>query len=550
MKKINEMTLKEKIGQVLVCGFQGTEYSEELKTLIEEYKLGNVILFTRNIKDVKQLHDLNMKIHNEIIKNSGVMPFISIDQEGGMVTRIMKEATFFPGNMTISATQNSEYAKKVGEMMGEELRALGINMNLAPSLDVNNNPQNPVIGVRSYSDDPVKVAKYGKNYINGLQSKGIIATAKHFPGHGDTNVDSHKSLPTIPHSKERLDKVELYPFKECLNDTEAIMSAHVFFEAYEQGGMPGTLSRKVITELLKETLGYKGLIISDCMEMKAIDATYGAHMGALMGLKAGLDQAMVSATYAKQIKAFETVENAVLSGEFSEEELDKKVEKILKLKEKYAPIMKEYFFEKNWDEKKEVLSSENNKKLASEITDLSLTKVRGNDLYINKKTLVIATEPFEMTIAEDELSDRSIVSAIKESGVKVDTQKIVVNITDEEIEKIIEKALDYEQVLVCTYNAGAYKNQAKLINLLNNKIENLYVLSTRSPYDLYQFKAVKNYMCLYEYTPNSVLTLVKYLKQEIKCCGKLPIKLEEPVEVGASVYVGLEEYPQKKTSNI
>ena len=193
-----------------------------------------------------------MKIHNEIIKNSGVMPFISIDQEGGMVTRIMKEATFFPGNMTISATQNSEYAKKVGEMMGEELRALGINMNLAPSLDVNNNPQNPVIGVRSYSDDPVKVAKYGKNYINGLQSKAIIATAKHFPGHGDTNVDSHKSLPTIPHSKERLDKVELYPFKECLNDTEAIMSAHVFFEAYEQGGMPGTLSRKVITELLKE----------------------------------------------------------------------------------------------------------------------------------------------------------------------------------------------------------------------------------------------------------------------------------------------------------
>lgn len=546
MKKIEEMTLKEKIGQVVVCGFQGTEYSEELKTLIEDYKLGNIILFTRNIENVKQMHDLNMKIHQSIIKETNIMPFISIDQEGGMVTRIMKEATFFPGNMTLGATCNYQYARKVGEMMGEELRSIGVNMNLAPSLDVNNNPLNPVIGVRSYSDNPEVVAKFGKNYILGLQSKGVIATAKHFPGHGDTNVDSHRGLPIIVHNKERLNSVELVPFKNCLNDVEAIMSAHILFEAYEDGGLPGTLSKKVITDLLRNELGYKGLIVSDCMEMKAIDNKYGAPMGALMGLKAGLDQVMVSATYSKQIEAFKVIEEAVLSGELKMEELDEKVERILKAKEKNYKTIEEHFFNKTWEEKKEILLKKENKDLASKIVDLSLTKVRGKDLYINKKTLVVATEPFAMTIAEDELSDRSIVSAIKENNVNVDTIKIEVNLDDNKINNILEKAKEYEQVLVCTYNATAYKKQALLINKLNNVVEDLFVLSTRSPYDLYQFRAVKNYFCLYEYTPNSVMTLVRYLKKEIKCCGKLPISLDEKIEVGASIYVGLDEYPLEK----
>lgn len=546
MKSIKEMTLKEKIGQVVICGFQGTKFSDELKTLIEEYKLGNVILFTRNIENVKQMHDLNMQIHESIIKETNIMPFISIDQEGGMVTRIMKEATFFPGNMTIGATSNYEYAYNVGKMMGEELRSIGVNMNLAPSLDVNNNPLNPVIGVRSYSDNPNVVAKFGRNYILGLQSTGVIATAKHFPGHGDTNVDSHKGLPVILHNKERLEKVELVPFKQCLNDTDAIMSAHILFEAYENSGLPGTLSRKVITDLLREKLEYKGLIISDCMEMKAIDEKYGAPLGALMGLKAGLDQVMISATFSKQVEAFKVIEEAVLSGELPMEELDEKVERILKAKERNYKTIEENFFNKTWEEKKEILLKKECKDYVSKIVDLSLTKVRGKDLYLNKKTLIVATEPFAMTIAEDELSDRSIVSAIKESGLNADTVKIEMNLTIDAINEIIEKAKNYEQVLVCTYNATLYKQQALLINKLNNVCEDLFVLSTRSPYDVYQFRAVKNYMCLYEYTPNSVMTLVRYLKKEIKCYGKLPISLDEKIEVGASVYVGLDEYPLEK----
>lgn len=546
MKSVKEMTLKEKIGQVVICGFQGTKFSDELQQLIKEYKLGNVILFTRNIENVKQMHDLNMQIHKSIIDEVGIMPFISIDQEGGMVTRIMKEATFFPGNMTLGATGNYEYAYNVGKIMGEELRSIGVNMNLAPSLDVNNNPLNPVIGVRSYSDDPEVVAKFGRNYILGLQSTGVIATAKHFPGHGDTNVDSHRGLPVILHDKERLENLELVPFKRCLNDCNAIMSAHILFKAYEDSDLPGTLSKKVITDLLRKKFEYKGLIISDCMEMKAIDEKYGAPRGALMGLKAGLDQVMISATFSKQVEAFKIIEEAVLSNELPIEELDEKVERILKAKENNYKTIEENFFNKTWKEKKEILLKKESKDFVSKIVDLSLTKVRGKDLYLNKKTLIIATEPFAMTIAEDELSDRSIVSAIKESGLDVDTIKINMDLSEEEIENILLKAKYYEQVLVCTYNATLYKKQALLINKLNNVCEELFVLSTRSPYDIYQFRACKNYLCLYEYTPNSVMTLVRYLKKEIKCCGKLPISLNEKIEVGASVYVGLDEYPLEK----
>lgn len=257
MRKLNEMTLKEKLGQLLFIGFAGHEYNDHLRKIIEEYKVGNIILFTRNIDNLDQLSKLNRSLHEKIYQSTGVMPLISIDQEGGIVTRIQNTATFAPGAMTISAT-NSDNAYKVGQVLGEELSYLGINMNLAPTLDVNNNPNNPVIGVRSFGDDPKRVSEFGLNIIKGIQSKGVIATAKHFPGHGDVEVDSHLGLPVVDHDKERLDQVELYPFKKVINEVDAIMSAHIFFKAYEKESLPATLSRKVLTDLLRNKLGFNG----------------------------------------------------------------------------------------------------------------------------------------------------------------------------------------------------------------------------------------------------------------------------------------------------
>ena len=538
MKKLEEMNIKEKIGQLIWVGFQGYEFSDNLKYLIDEYKVGNIVLFTRNIKDIKQLFNLNKKIHDYVMEKTGIMPFISIDQEGGMVTRIMNGATFCPGNMTL-ATSNTEKAYEIGKLMGTELRALGINMNLAPSLDVNNNPINPVIGVRSYSDNPKTVSEFGKSYIRGLQEQGVIATSKHFPGHGDTDSDSHKSLPTVPHDIKRLKEVELVPFMENINETKAIMSAHVFFPAYEKGNLPSTLSYNVITNLLKKELGYKGLVVSDCMEMKAIDDNYTTPKGCLMGLKAGLDQVMVSATFDKQVASFETILNAFNNGELSIEEIDKKVSKIIKLKEESYELLKKYFYGKTFDDVVNDIDNVEHKKLASDIVDNSLTLVKGKNILLNKKTLLIATEPFATTIAEDELNVRSIASVCKEAKLNLDIEKIEVSIKDEEIERIYKKAFNYEQVLVCTYNANLFTKQADLINKLDIIGNDLFVLSTRSPYDINRFSQIKNYLCLYEYTPNSVMTICKYLKGELLPKGKLPIKLEKKTNDGSLLYVGI-----------
>jgi len=203
---IEKLTLDEKIGQLLMFGFDALELNDHAIDLIKNYKFGNVILFTRNVKSMKQLFDLTKNLQKLALDSIGIPLLISIDQEGGMVTRLKNGGTYFPGAMTLAASADSENAYLSGKYMGRELISLGLNMDLAPVLDVNNNPMNPVIGVRSFSDDPGVVSEYGIKYIKGLQ-ENVIATAKHFPGHGDTNADSHLALPLIDHSKERLEKV-------------------------------------------------------------------------------------------------------------------------------------------------------------------------------------------------------------------------------------------------------------------------------------------------------------------------------------------------------
>lgn len=536
-----DLSVKQKLGQLMWVGFDGYELTEELKQLIDEYKIGNIILFARNIKDVKQLYKLNKEIHEYIIEKTGIMPFVSIDQEGGMVTRIMSGATFCPGNMTL-ATSTLDNAKRIGEIMGEELRALGINYNLAPDVDVNNNPNNPVIGVRSYGDNPKAVTNFGKSFIEGLQSTGVIATAKHFPGHGDTDTDSHKGMACINHDLDRLEEVEFVPFKGVAKTAKSIMSAHVLFPAIDPDNLPATLSKTIITGLLRDKIGYDGIVTSDCMEMKAIDNFYTTEKGCVMGLIAGLDLVMVSHTLSKQLGAIKLIHEAYNNKELTEEDVNKKLERILKAKSESYDLMDKYFYSLNFDDVEKIICDDNHRALASKIVDESLTLVKGKNIYLNKKTLVITTEPFATTIAEDKLSSRSIGDAIINSNLPVDIKKITVSITDEEINELVNIAKRYEQVLVCTYNANMYSKQAELVNKLDLYIENLYVLSTRNPYDIYKFTQVKNYLCLYEYTPNSVNTVVKYLNGDIIPTSSLPVNLTKNIKVGASLYVGLKDY--------
>src|SRR3989440_1203769 len=260
----DQMTLEEQIGQLLMVGFWETTPSQEVIDLIKNYHVGNIILFSRNIGDARQVLELTQCLQR-IAKEAGHRHplLIAIDQENGLVQRLGEAATVFPGNMALGAIGSDEIAYQVALATGRELQALGINMNLAPVIDVNNNPANPVIGVRSFGEDPHLVARLGAAMVKGYASAGILSCLKHFPGHGDTAIDSHLALPMIPHTLERLEALELVPFRSGIEaGAECVMIAHISFPALtEQDMLPATLSRAIIQGLLREQLNFHGVIV-------------------------------------------------------------------------------------------------------------------------------------------------------------------------------------------------------------------------------------------------------------------------------------------------
>src|SRR6266849_3979956 len=239
-----EMTLEEQAGQVLMAGFWGSTPSQEIIDLIQHYHVGNIILFSRNVRDARQVFELTRSLQ-QIAREAGQRYplFIAIDQENGIVQRLGEATTIFPGNMALGAIGTEEMAYKVASATGQELKALGINMNLAPVVDINNNPANPVIGVRSFGEDPQQVARLGAAMVKGYHAAGILSCLKHFPGHGDTAVDSHLALPMIPYTLERLAAVELLPFRSGIEaGAESVMIAHISFPALtRQAISPATL---------------------------------------------------------------------------------------------------------------------------------------------------------------------------------------------------------------------------------------------------------------------------------------------------------------------
>jgi beta-N-acetylhexosaminidase len=323
-------SLKKKVGQLFVFGFHGFEPTEQIKQLIEANGIGGTIYFSRNVKDAKQVHKLSGELQSIAIKAGNPPLFVAIDQEGGMVARLVDGVTLMPGNMALGATGDAESARETAFVCGEELRQLGVTMNYAPCIDVNNNPDNPVINVRSYSDRSDVVAEFGAAAVAGYQSARVAATVKHFPGHGDTAVDSHHALPILLHGRERLDAIELKPFRAAIEaGTDCIMTAHVCLPALDPSGVPSTLSEPVITGLLRNELGYDGIVVTDCLEMDAIDKNYGPEQGAIKALQAGADMVLISHTFEKQWAALEAVVLAVENGELAEARVDEALNRIM-----------------------------------------------------------------------------------------------------------------------------------------------------------------------------------------------------------------------------
>ncbi len=335
------MNIKQKIGQLLMVGFDGLSPSREIRELITKYHVGGVILFERNIKSPLQIAELCRELQSI---SPEVPLFIAIDQEGGKgFSRLKKPFTRFPGNHALGncfqKTKSIKLAYKFGEITAKELSAVGINFNLAPVLDVNTNPKNPIIGKRAFGDEPHLVSELGLAVIAGLQDNKVIACGKHFPGHGDTDTDSHKELPIIDHNLERLRKIELRPFQHAIkNGLKAIMTAHILYRKLDDK-LPATLSGKIIDGLLRDELGFKGLAMTDDLEMGAIANSFEIEETAVKAVKAGIDILLISHDPDKQKRAFEAIAAAVEKGEISEERLDLSWEWIITLKKSLLPSL-------------------------------------------------------------------------------------------------------------------------------------------------------------------------------------------------------------------
>ncbi len=335
MSRARDLSIEERVGQVFMVGFSGTS-PEDAAPAIRDLKAGGIIYFARNVGTVEETAALSAALQDMAVQVSAKnLPLlISIDQEGGLVSRLTKGLPGMPGPAALGATGDPGLTEEVSRAIGIQLRAAGINMNLAPVLDVNDNPANPVIGVRSFGGDPDVVVPHGCAAVRGYLSSGVCPVGKHFPGHGNTSVDSHLDLPVLDHGIERLEEVELAPFRAAVAEgLPAIMTAHIVFKALDPKN-PATMSAAVLNGLLREKIGFRGLILTDCMEMQAVARYPGTVEASLLAFKAGADLLLISHTLALQEKAYYALLSAVRSGEIGEERLNSSVNRILDLKRK------------------------------------------------------------------------------------------------------------------------------------------------------------------------------------------------------------------------
>jgi len=324
-----KMTLKEKIGQLFFIRANGTFLNREderflrLKELIQDYHVGGITFFRGDIYD-------QVMLTNRLQEISRIPLWITQDMEYGAAMRVESTTRFTP-NMGIAATQTPEYAYHVGRTTAKEAQALGVHQIFAPVLDVNNNPENPVINVRSYGGNPEIVSKYGLQFIDGVQNIGLISTAKHFPGHGDTNIDSHSDLPILDFSYSRLDSLELRPFNDAISHgVPSVMSAHIALpEISKNIQLPSTLDPKILHNILLDTLNFNGLVVTDALEMRGVSSYFSPGSAVIKSLQAGADVMLLSPDITT---AVHEVYRAVESGVIEEKRIDRSVRKLLKLK--------------------------------------------------------------------------------------------------------------------------------------------------------------------------------------------------------------------------
>lgn len=526
------MNIKKRIGSLFVVGFPGQTITPELKQLIHDYHIGGIILFAHNIESPQEVLNLTTTLQKEAKLAGYEYPLlIAIDEENGTVKRLGEGAGEYPGAMALSATHNPKNAYDIGKATGDDLHQLGINWNYAPVLDVNNNPNNPVIGVRSFGETPEMVSEFGVNFMKGLQSAKVATALKHFPGHGDTDVDSHHSLPRINHSIERLHEMELVPFKAAIAEgADSIMTAHIVFPALEaEEGRPATLSKNIITDLLRQELGFEGVIVTDALEMDAISETMGIAKGAVEAIQAGADNVLIGHLPDEQLKALQYVEKAVEKNEISSQRIEESIERINQMKEKYV----------SWEslnlENSEVSSKFNSKEkqtLAEKVYEQSVTVLKkGENLTKEMSILVLQPKDELRTIAEDTTEDNYTLSKIIKDNInQVEIVLTSNQLTDDAKKEIFKKADQADRVILGTMMAQKEDSIIKFAQEISKK-KKLDLISMKSPYIGQWLPDVNFWINTYEPSNQPIHIAMKILLGQFNSTGASPVTLLDNKEI-------------------
>jgi beta-N-acetylhexosaminidase len=347
---VSEIT--QNVGRLFIAGIPGPEVDPDTINLIRNYHLGGIIVFSRNIRDPLQLAHLCMNLQKVSMEDSGFPLFLAVDQEGGKVARLKPPFTQFPGNEAIGrGTDPEQSALHFASITAKEMTLVGLNMNMAPVLDVAQPNMDPHLMGRPFSHDPLLAAKLGKLVISTMQQSGVMAVAKHFPGLGNANLDPHRDLPTITATSEEMESIHLVPFAGAIEaHVSGIMVSHAVYPAFEPG-IPATLSTRITTNLLRKKMGFSGLIISDDLEMGAIAKQRGLPQGAADAFEAGIDLLLICSSQEYLIASIELIRDKVLKGDISEQRLKSSLERIKRHKRRFLyphsrislKAVKEYF---------------------------------------------------------------------------------------------------------------------------------------------------------------------------------------------------------------
>ena len=499
--------------QQLMISFEGAAAPREILDGVQRGTIASFCLFGHlNSRAPAPLRELTESLRHAAQLGGQPVPLLGIDQEGGQLMAVVGGATELPGNMALGATRSPELAEQAGRVLGRELLAMGINLNFAPSLDVNVNPANPVVGTRSFGADPALVTELGLAMIRGMQAEGVIATAKHFPGHGDTGTDPHHAHAVVSHPLERIEAVELHPFRTAIQaGVKAIMTAHILFTALDDE-RPATISQPILTGYLRERLGFEGVLMTDAMDMHAV-ARYGREASVRMALEAGADLVLLG-HLPGQMELIRDL--APLARPAAQA-------RIAALRAQADRPLPDF----------DVIGCAAHQQIAQTIADRAITLVRDAGrlplrLAPDAEIVVITPEPVDLTPADTSSHVTiALADAIRQRHPRTRAYELPHRAGPDEIAALLHAVEDADTVIVGTISADQHAGQTELVRALHARGQCPIVIALRTPYDLAAFPMIETYLCAYSIRPVAVEAAARVLFGEIEATGVLPGAIPE-----------------------